>query len=221
MTTAERPHALYRFFDHAGVLLYVGRTVDPGSRWKQHSKEKLWWLDVVSVRVEHFPTLNAVAKAERRAIETEHPRYNIVHSRPRIGLGSIGEAPGTAEDEVVALGLRDGRCPVGMIKVWTDHRVELSLYSFMSDTFGYQRASYSTADVDEVRYARVLTPHEMRKQGYRAPEDPTEFAKVLAQDGGPVWDMNPLAQFQTQWKHRHGLASDEDLARSNRLFAGV
>jgi hypothetical protein len=29
---ATAPHALYRFYDAAGMLLYVGITVDPGAR---------------------------------------------------------------------------------------------------------------------------------------------------------------------------------------------
>lgn len=73
-------HALYRFFDSDRQLLYVGLTVDPGARWSSHCKEKPWWHEVDTVKVETFPTRDLVIKAEREAIETEHPRYNIVHA---------------------------------------------------------------------------------------------------------------------------------------------
>ncbi len=72
---------LYRFFDGAGRLLYVGITMDPGSRWKNHSKKKPWWTDVRSMTAEPFPTLEAALAAERAAIKAERPLHNIVHNK--------------------------------------------------------------------------------------------------------------------------------------------
>ena len=79
----SRPHALYRFFDAAGDLLYVGITLDPGSRWKQHRDDKAWWHEVARVELENHPSREAVLAAEKAAIITEQPRYNIVHNRGR------------------------------------------------------------------------------------------------------------------------------------------
>lgn len=77
------PQALYRFFDEAGDLLYVGVTADLGGRWKAHSKDKPWWSDVRSCTVEPHPDRAAVLAAERSAIESERPRYNVVHNGRR------------------------------------------------------------------------------------------------------------------------------------------
>lgn len=75
-----RAHALYRFYDAAGDLLYVGLTADPGTRWKTHSRQKEWWHEVTTIRVEHFPDRVSVEAAERHAIQTERPRYNSKHN---------------------------------------------------------------------------------------------------------------------------------------------
>lgn len=39
-------HALYRFRDDSGALLYVGITNNPGRRWTEHQKSKPWWHQV-------------------------------------------------------------------------------------------------------------------------------------------------------------------------------
>lgn len=80
-TVPDRPpmrrFTLYRFLDCEGALLYVGITATGVSRWAQHAKDKAWWTDVVSVTLEHLESLPELQAAERAAIKTEHPRYNI------------------------------------------------------------------------------------------------------------------------------------------------
>lgn len=75
-------HALYRFYGHDGALLYVGITNNPSNRWKAHSKEKPWWLDVTTVTLERHPDRESVLEAERTAIITEKPLFNVVHNAP-------------------------------------------------------------------------------------------------------------------------------------------
>lgn len=74
------PHVLYRFFDAAGLLLYIGMTVSLPQRMAQHGVEKPWWAEVASVTVEHFPDRASVHQAEKAAIVVERPRYNVVHA---------------------------------------------------------------------------------------------------------------------------------------------
>lgn len=77
-------HALYRFFDATGQLLYVGLTSDPGRRMGQHRVEKPWWSEVANVTIQTYPDRESVAAAERAAIRTETPRYNVACTmRPR------------------------------------------------------------------------------------------------------------------------------------------
>jgi hypothetical protein len=52
MTGPDTTHALYRFFDEHGALLYVGITNNPGRRWSQHETDKPWWHEVHHVELE-------------------------------------------------------------------------------------------------------------------------------------------------------------------------
>lgn len=81
--TGGIPHVLYRFFAANGELLYIGLTLNPGTRWKKHAKEKPWWTEVVGITLEHFPSREAVEAAEVAAIRAERPVYNITHNRGR------------------------------------------------------------------------------------------------------------------------------------------
>jgi hypothetical protein len=80
---AERePTTLYRFY-HGPRLLYVGITGNVRHRVNQHSGEKPWWQETTYATMEHFDCREDAAWAEKKAIEDEHPRYNIVHNRSR------------------------------------------------------------------------------------------------------------------------------------------
>ncbi|WIC40283.1 GIY-YIG endonuclease [Gordonia phage Holliday] len=71
---------LYRFYNRAGVLLYVGITDNPLRRWKEHSKSKPWWPEVSQLTQDWYPDRASVEAAERHFIVNEHPKYNIVHN---------------------------------------------------------------------------------------------------------------------------------------------
>jgi hypothetical protein len=71
-------HTLYRFFDREGSLLYVGRTIAPARRWREHEKRAPWYAAVASVTREVHPTAEAVDLAERAAIANERPIHNIM-----------------------------------------------------------------------------------------------------------------------------------------------
>jgi hypothetical protein len=74
-------HAVYRLFDEAGCLLYVGMSGRTGRRFDDHAI-KNWWPLVRTVTLEWHDTAAQAALAERYAINTEHPRYN--KARPRL-----------------------------------------------------------------------------------------------------------------------------------------
>lgn len=84
MTTtplADRPHALYRFFDRTGDLLYIGITASIPSRLVAHRDDKPWWTHVVDIRVEHFDNRPDVLAAEKAAIKAERPKWNVQHNQ--------------------------------------------------------------------------------------------------------------------------------------------
>ncbi len=84
---------LYRHIDAGGSLLYVGVTSDTERRLYQHKLYSPWAEDIADIKVECFPTREDALAAERKAIETERPRFNSTYSFP-LGDSREGEATG-------------------------------------------------------------------------------------------------------------------------------
>lgn len=74
--SGDPPTTLYRLFDAAGELLYVGISGNWADRFGHHANHQSWWPHVAKITLEVFPTRPEAAKAEAAAIEQEHPRYN-------------------------------------------------------------------------------------------------------------------------------------------------
>jgi len=74
---------LYRLYDNAGALLYVGIAEHWPTRMKQHARERAWWEDVAEVRLERHHDRASAQVAEVIAIQAEGPKHNIAHARPR------------------------------------------------------------------------------------------------------------------------------------------
>jgi antitoxin (DNA-binding transcriptional repressor) of toxin-antitoxin stability system/predicted GIY-YIG superfamily endonuclease len=70
--------AVYRLYDSADQLLYIGLGSIPEARWRSHSREKAWWPHVARKTVEWYDSFPEAARAEHDAIQTEHPRHNKV-----------------------------------------------------------------------------------------------------------------------------------------------
>lgn len=85
--------ALYRFFDKADQLLYIGISNCIPRRFDQHGDTKPWYIEVARMTVEHHPTRAAALGAEKVAIQAERPKYNIQHNR-RSSKRSTTAAPG-------------------------------------------------------------------------------------------------------------------------------
>lgn len=75
---ADRRTALYRLFDAAGKLLYIGIAVNPPSRWAGHAADKLWWGEVARITIHWYDTWGAAEAAEATAIRQENPLHNVV-----------------------------------------------------------------------------------------------------------------------------------------------
>lgn len=73
-------HTLYRFFNSRGQLLYVGITVNPAARFRDHRQQQRWWDEVRGIGLTQYATREELAAAEIRAIQTEHPAYNVAGS---------------------------------------------------------------------------------------------------------------------------------------------
>jgi len=129
-TQDHRQHALYRFFDSYDRLLYVGITVDPGARWKSHSKGQPWWLEVAYCTIEQWPSREMARRAERAAIIGEHPKHNVVYNngdqaagRPLDVLERMAEWPGWGvEADDMPDDCHDDCCKVGFVNIYYPYR---------------------------------------------------------------------------------------------------
>jgi predicted GIY-YIG superfamily endonuclease len=72
---------LYRHFNSAGELLYVGVSLSALNRLGQHKDHSAWYKTISSVTLEEFESRDAALQAEREAIANEKPRHNLVHKR--------------------------------------------------------------------------------------------------------------------------------------------
>lgn len=74
------PTDLYRVFDAAGTLLYVGISDDVSARFDGHRRTALWFGHMDRITLKTYPGRTAAEKAERRAIERERPLFNVDHN---------------------------------------------------------------------------------------------------------------------------------------------
>jgi len=102
--------ALYRLYDDADRLLYVGISRNPDVRWGQHSISKAWWSDVAHRTVEWHDTRIDAETAERNAIRAERPQHNVLgapikgfHDTPR---PSLQDYPDPTPADLVELAMR-------------------------------------------------------------------------------------------------------------------
>lgn len=71
------PCGVYRLYNESGALLYVGMSNNVPKRLVQQARAQSWWPEVASHTAEAYPDRSDAAAAERHAIETEDPKYNI------------------------------------------------------------------------------------------------------------------------------------------------
>jgi hypothetical protein len=82
--------ALYRMFNEAGELLYVGITAHLGARWDAECRQVAWWPDVRRQTVVWYASRTEAEAAEKAAIQSEKPIFNKLLAKP------VRNAPKTA-----------------------------------------------------------------------------------------------------------------------------
>ena|ERR1700683_960621 len=88
--------SVYRHFNGAGDLLYIGISRNVSWRLMAHERNAGWWRDVRTVTIsEPYPTRAEALQAEAAAIEAERPRFNQQHHpdpvTPPIASGKEGK----------------------------------------------------------------------------------------------------------------------------------
>lgn len=76
MPATKRPYTVYRLYDEAGMLLYVGATGHWPRRMNQHRSMALWGKQIARGEVETFRTREQAAQHEARLIRELHPAHN-------------------------------------------------------------------------------------------------------------------------------------------------
>lgn len=71
---------LYRHYDSAGRLLYIGQTVSAFGRMMAHVHGSAWAEQIAKITLEHFQCRGEARCAEAEAIEAEKPLYNKQHT---------------------------------------------------------------------------------------------------------------------------------------------
>lgn len=78
--TADRPNSVYRYYDHAGRLIYVGITARGITRQHEHNATSDFWPHVATQQVEHCPDRETALRVERALIEAHRPPFNRQHN---------------------------------------------------------------------------------------------------------------------------------------------
>jgi predicted GIY-YIG superfamily endonuclease len=80
VSAVDIPTCVYRFFDRAGRLLYIGITVNPPARFAAHAVDKPWWpeVDHSRTRLVWFDTRPEAERQEMISVRNERPLHNIV-----------------------------------------------------------------------------------------------------------------------------------------------
>ncbi|WP_328427855.1 hypothetical protein [Streptomyces sp. NBC_00443] len=80
--------AVYRLYDAAGALLYVGASKDPVHRWADEHRHTHWWSQVASFDWTWHPSRKAARAIERDLLAAGGGRYNV-HGTPRHGPNQL------------------------------------------------------------------------------------------------------------------------------------
>lgn len=97
----ERRTAVYRFYDAAGQLLYVGITFNIGKRFGNHERDAFWWSAQRTVKIAWHDTRVEAAAEEQRAIRVENPLHNVGGFAPA-RYRAARNAPDAAAQQAIA-----------------------------------------------------------------------------------------------------------------------
>lgn len=83
----DGPHYVYRLYDAADQLLYIGCSADPNRRVKAHRSASAFGSLIARVRITGpFPGWGRAHQVELAAVWDEMPAYNIEGARPEARL---------------------------------------------------------------------------------------------------------------------------------------
>lgn len=110
---------LYRHFNAEGELLYVGISMSALIRLAGHKYESHWYDQIAMITIENYDTISEAKEAEKVAIRSENPKYNIQFSngyiKPKtLNLTGVAERLGISRKTMFNR-IRNGKFPVPAI----------------------------------------------------------------------------------------------------------
>jgi hypothetical protein len=147
------PTELYRHYDASGALLYVGISLSAIERLRQHRATAEWFDQIARIDVEVFPSRKEAVAAERHAVRTEKPKYNIAaaaivaippdpgrvkklhlpadfRSIPALPINLFAEADGSHRSTIIRR-IKNGELET--IPPWSPHRTCARLWVRLTD----------------------------------------------------------------------------------------
>ncbi len=85
------PYVLYRFYGSNDVLLYIGISRSFVKRRTWHKKKSRWYTMIEKTVTTEYPSQTEAEIAERKAIISERPAYNVQYSTISKGLPTVAE----------------------------------------------------------------------------------------------------------------------------------
>jgi hypothetical protein len=73
-------YRLYRHYNAAAELLYVGISLNTFARLAGHRDHSAWFAEISHIKLDTFQTKEAALEAEKIAIQKERPKFNIRHN---------------------------------------------------------------------------------------------------------------------------------------------
>lgn len=97
---------VYRIYDAADELIYVGYSAVGLGRLTQHSSRSKWWPEIAAVRIEHFDNMLAALERETELIRSAKPRYNVAGARRYLNASPNSQPLDTERLEAVVAAWR-------------------------------------------------------------------------------------------------------------------
>jgi GIY-YIG catalytic domain. len=72
--------AVYRIYNAADELIYIGMSYEPAVRARVQRREKAWGHEIDRYEVDWHPNRATSQRAEEELIKEFRPRYNVVHT---------------------------------------------------------------------------------------------------------------------------------------------
>jgi len=211
---------LYRLYDKAGSLLYVGISYSAIRRQADHKRSKQWFHEVAEITIEKHPTREAAQLAERIAIYDERPQHNVAHNirrgpwaAPRATTPAAWDGRKSSVDRWLrehsfdlvrpflsvgdcgAFGLDRGRVAIGLVEMIFEPTESFPDHMVFLAPYVWQYGYFGENQMSFV-FREVETCLLALEVDPNSRPDASRLPDFTT---GQVFDIDPLSAFRTDW----------------------